>query len=100
MTLDQALKDAVAEAVAPLERKVDELARRLAATLPPQYVSVAEACERLGCSRSTVDAMITRGELVPKRVGRRVLIDPAQLRVPSEEEVADEMYRARKAGGR
>lgn len=100
MTLDQALRDAVAEAVAPLERRLRDLQARLEHTLPPQFVSVMQAAELLGCARCTVDEMVKRGELTPKRVGRRVLIDVAQLRVPSREDVGAEVFRARRAGGR
>jgi excisionase family DNA binding protein len=99
-TLDQALKDAVAEAVAPLQRTVEDLVRRVTAAIPPPYVPIAEACRILGCCRSTVDGMIERGELVVKRAGRRVLVDVASLRVPSAEQVETEMFRARRAAGR
>lgn len=37
-------------------------------------LSISEFCERMGLGRTTVQALIKRGELPVKRVGRRTLI--------------------------
>jgi excisionase family DNA binding protein len=98
MTVDQALKDAVAEAVAPLAREVRQLRERLESVVPPQFVSIDEAAHRLGVSRTTVKEMLRRGDLAAKqaRPGCRVLIDVAQLRPPADED-ATELGQLRRA---
>jgi excisionase family DNA binding protein len=98
MTLDDSLRAAVAEAVAPLARELRQIRERLDKSLPPPFGSRAEAARALGCCLTTIDRLVAEGEVGYKRVGRRVLIDLTTLRPPSAEEVAAAKWTAR--GGR
>ena len=98
MTLDQALREAVAEAVAPLEREVRALRERMDATVAPQWVTIEEARQTLGCCRSTINEMIKRGDVVSKKIGRSVRIDRASLRATSQVDVDAEIWRRQAVG--
>lgn len=77
------IEDAIAGAIArSLERSMREFAERLAALEArlPQFVSVAEAMQRTGLSRTCISEHVKSGRLVSKRVGRRVLIDLGTLK--------------------
>jgi excisionase family DNA binding protein len=43
-------------------------------------VSIKEAAEALGVSPYTIGNYIRRGQIVASKVGRRVLIEPSELR--------------------
>lgn len=65
---------------------VDQLAKAVADKLgrsePPRLpalVSIREASERLGIGRSTIYRLISLGDIVPKRIGRRTLIPVIQI---------------------
>ena len=98
MNLDDSLRAAVQEAVAPLAREVRQLRERFDKSLPPAFGTREDAARVLGCSMSTVDALIRRGEITTKRAGRRVLVDLTSLRPTSEEEVNEAVWAAK--GGR
>lgn len=97
MSIDQALKDAVAEAIAPLVQEVRALRQQQEHTISPQWVSRAEAAQVLGCCAATVDRMVRSNAVVWKKLGRSVRIDRASLRAPSQDEVDAEVWRARVA---
>jgi excisionase family DNA binding protein len=95
MTLDESLREAVAAATEPLAREIRMLRERLDKSLPTQFGSMDDAAAILGCCRSTVKALIKRGEILPKRVGKRVLIDLVALKPPTQDEVDHEVWKAR-----
>jgi excisionase family DNA binding protein len=97
MTLDDSLRAAVAEATAPLEKKLDAIMARLEATVPAQWISREEACRRLGCGLWKLDRLIREEAIRSRRVGARVMIDAGSLQPPTQQEVDAEVWRARKA---
>lgn len=46
----------------------------------PILVPVAQACQLIGCGRTTLYALIGRGELVARRLGARTLIETESIR--------------------
>lgn len=70
-----AIEDALRPLVAAMIR--EELARRESA--PVRLLSVRETCERLGISRTSLNLAMRRGDLVPVRVGRRVLFPESAI---------------------
>jgi excisionase family DNA binding protein len=74
----------VMTALADLDAKLD----LVLASLPSQWISLREAAKRMGCDPRTISAMLSRGELVGRRAGRRILIDATSIRPPSRESVA------------
>jgi excisionase family DNA binding protein len=82
---------ATVDHVAALERKLVDLDAKLdrvLASLPSQWISLADAAERMGCDPRTITAAIVRGEIVGRRVGRRWLVDAASLRPAAAEQVS------------
>lgn len=89
MTLDQAIVEAVAAANEPLVREVRALRLEMQLTRPPALGRYADVQRILGCSRSTVQAMVRDGRLkVAKMVGSSPRFDLAALRAPTDDEVA------------
>jgi excisionase family DNA binding protein len=83
VTIDQALRAAVVDAVAPLAGEIRDLRTEVAAlraTSLPQFISVDEAATRLDVVPLTIRRMVARGEVVHRRAGRRILIDASSLR--------------------
>ena len=84
LTVDEAIELAVARAVAKAAGGIREEIASLRRSLPPQMGSAADAARVLGVSLSTVKRAIAAGDIPVKRVGTRVLIDLARLRVKEE----------------
>lgn len=49
-------------------------------SLPPRFVSMAEAAKALAVDVQTIAAMLDRGDLQGRRAGRRRRVDVASLR--------------------
>src|SRR5690242_12163193 len=65
----------IAEAIAAaLQRRIDPAAARSSPLL-----TVRETCGYLNCARSTLYRLEAGGRLVPKRFGRKVLYDRAEV---------------------
>ena len=96
MNVEESLRALIAEALAPLALEIRQLRELLSKSLPPAFGTREDAARVLGCSMSTVDALIRRGEITTKRAGRRVLVDLTSLRPPSEEEVNEAVWRSRR----
>lgn len=89
MTLDQAIAEAVAAANEPLVKEVRALRLQLERTTPPALGRYEDVQKVLGCSRSTVKAMVRDGRIqVAKHVGNSPRFDLAALRPPTDDEVA------------
>jgi hypothetical protein len=73
------ISTALAPVLVELRAARAELAE-IRAVLPPRFVSLKEASERMGVDPRTCVAMSERGEIVTRRAGRRVLVDVASLR--------------------
>lgn len=75
MTIDAAITEAVAKAVAPLEREIREM--RAMIDPPKVWGTVAEAADHYGRSKSTIRRRIADGRLESKGSGalRRVRLD-------------------------
>lgn len=100
MSIEADLAAVVSAAVAPMVAELRALRIEVAALRAvsvPQYLSVEQAAERLGVSSQTVLCMAHRGDLVSRRAGRRILIDPASLRAPTRDDVAAGAIKARGA---
>jgi len=63
--------------------------RMRACELQPMLVSKKEAARLLGVCLRTVDCLIERGELRPKKIGRRVLLQYEDLQQFVEGDVKD-----------
>ena len=99
MSIDAAITEAVAVALAPVLAELRALRDEVAevrASLPPRFVSLKEAAEALGVCAWTARRMCAAGELASRRAGRRVLVDAASLRPPSREQVAELARAARR----
>lgn len=57
----------------------------------PLLISVVEAAERVGLSKSTVYELIDAGRFPHKRVGRRILVPVKALERWAAEDVLDSM---------
>lgn len=68
MTIDAAIREAVAEAVAPLAREIRELRQRI--DPPREWVSVAEAAGQYGVSPATIRRWISEGKMETKGAGK------------------------------
>lgn len=75
------MSDAAVSPDATVRADVAALVAVGTAPVPPRRsaVSIAEAAELTGLSRRTVERRIADGTLPHRRLGRRVLIDPAAL---------------------
>jgi len=75
MTIDVAIRAAVADAVAPLAEKIDALGRRVAP--PPEWLTIREAAETLGVAESTVRRWAKDGQIEARGSGkaRRVKVN-------------------------
>jgi excisionase family DNA binding protein len=69
----------VAELVEPLERRLSEVERQLAADAARRWLTLEEAGERLGCSADAVRMRLKRGRLEARRQGRRVYVSAASV---------------------
>jgi excisionase family DNA binding protein len=90
VTIEDAIRAAVAEEVAPLRADLARVEEKLAAVAraaPLTLVDVPEAARRLGLSESTIRRRVRDRTLPVRRVGRSVRIDLSTLRPASEEEV-------------
>lgn len=100
MTLEESIKEAVLEAVAPvleqMRAQAEEL-RQLRRVLPPAFGSKQDAARLLGVSVKSIGRGIARGEIEVKRIGTRVLVDLAKLHVDDQD---DEMAGRRMGGVR
>ena len=81
------ISTALAPVLVELRAARAELAE-IRAVLPPRFVSLKEASERMGVDPRTCVAMSERGEIVTRRAGRRVLVDAASLRPADPSTVA------------
>ena len=74
MTIDAAIREAVAEAVAPLAKEIRDLRAKL--DPPKEWVSVQEAADHYGVTPATIRRWISEGNLQAKGSGkaRRVRI--------------------------
>ena len=57
---------------------VKEAVRSLLPKAEPKYITRQAYAERMGISLGSVDNAIKRGEITPKRIGKRVLIPVEQ----------------------
>ena len=92
MTIDAAITEAVALALAPVLEELRAVRAELAevrASLPPRMISLADAAERMGVDPRTIVSMGERGDIVTRRAGRRVLVDAASLRGPDPVKIAE-----------
>jgi excisionase family DNA binding protein len=92
MTLDESLRAAVADAVAPLDAKIARLTtavEALKAVSPPQFLSIAEAAQRLGCCQLTVRRQVAAGAIRSRRCGRRILVDASAVRPADPAQIAE-----------
>lgn len=92
MTVDAAITEALARALAPVLDELRAVRAELTevrACLPPRFVSLKETASAIGVDPRTLMAMAERGEIVVRRAGRRVLVDAASLRPPSREQIAE-----------
>jgi excisionase family DNA binding protein len=85
--------------LAPLEAKIDEQSKIIAALeseKAPRFGTVADAARILSCSTQTVRSHIAQGRIVATRIGSRGLrVDLASLRPVAAEVVAAEARAAR-----
>lgn len=84
MTLDESLRAAVADEVAPLVQQVAALTAQVAALRAPapadELLSVAQAARRAGLSTCTVRRRIHDGSIPCTRVGHSVRVPASALR--------------------
>jgi excisionase family DNA binding protein len=91
VSFEQALRAAVAAEIGPLRAEVERLALevgQLRGALPPNVLGTSEAARRLGISVRTLQRHIKAGTIPVRRIGRRVLIDLADLRALGPADVA------------
>jgi hypothetical protein len=60
--IEQAIEEAVARHVAPLEARIAELVRIVNERLPARWLTRREAAEQLDCSVDKIDRMIKAGD--------------------------------------
>jgi len=90
MTFARDLREAVEDAVAPLRDTLRDQAmqlKALTAAMPPAMGSKKDAARILGISERSVSRAIERGEIQARRVGGRIVVDLASLRVVTDEDV-------------
>ena len=68
MTLDAAIREAVAEAVAPLAREIAALRDKVSP--PREWVTIQEAAEMNGVTTATIRNWIKAGQLEAKGRGK------------------------------
>ena len=86
--IEESIASAVAAACAPLAAEIRDLravVTSLKALLPPNLVSVSEACRLTGLSKATIHRRVKSGELGSVRIGQSLRIDLSLLQVPSPE---------------
>jgi excisionase family DNA binding protein len=91
MTLDESLRAAVGDVVAPLVAELAGLREQVAALLqsnPPQLLSVADAAQRMGVCAATIRRMCASGELVHRRCGRRIVVSVESIKPTDPSTVA------------
>lgn len=69
MTIDAAIREAVADAVAPLAREIHELRQRIAP--PPEWVSINEAARHYDVTTATIRNWIRSGKIEARGVGKQ-----------------------------
>jgi hypothetical protein len=92
MSIDTAITEAVAVALAPVLTELREMRAELAdvrASLLPRFVSLKQAASAIGVDPRTLTAMAERGEIIVRRAGRRVLVDAASLRPTTKVQIAE-----------
>jgi excisionase family DNA binding protein len=100
--IEDAIRAAVAAAIAPLTTEIRELRSEVEAlrtAVPPSLVNIEQAADKLGVSTKTVWRWCQRGEIRATRVGHRWMIDLASLRAHNADDVAAAARDARRAPG-
>lgn len=96
--IEDAIRAAVAAAIAPLTAEIRGLrseVEALRSAVPPSFVNIEQAAERLGVSTKTVWRWCQSGEIKATRAGHRWMIDLASLRPRGADEIAEAAHEAR-----
>ena len=93
--------DELKSQVASLSAQIAELKTQrahLIAAVPKAFFSIKEAAAALSLSASTIDVLIVRGMLRPRRQGRRVLIPTAEIERFAKRDIGGPMWPEKQNG--
>lgn len=99
MTIEESIESAVQRAVDRHMGGIREEIAGLKRALPPQFVTIIQASEILGCHPNTIRRMVKAGRLVYKRVGigrNGIRIDASSLHGAGADDLVE--LRAAKGG--